>query len=185
MNIDEFNFIKEKYGEVASWAVWSESAGGDTSDLSVFDDTHIITNVLHTRYVFVALNISFPIDSEKPFGNFHGGKRDFMLRDAIEGTPLVGAYMTDLIKFFPNPSASEVVRYFRKNKDLLDKHLEYFEEEIQFAGANSETTLVAVGNDAHRLLVDSGIDRKIVKISHYAAQIKKTEYRNQILRLCN
>ena len=28
MDLEKFNFIKQKYGHVASWAIWKEVCGG-------------------------------------------------------------------------------------------------------------------------------------------------------------
>ena len=81
MNDSLFFEIKKTYGQVGSWALWSDSGTSDTSDLTIFNtlENSNVLNILHTRVVFVALNISGPIDKCRPFGNFHGGKRDKFL----------------------------------------------------------------------------------------------------------
>lgn len=41
INVQKYRAIKAKYGYVASWALWSESASSDTSDIEMFDD-HLV-----------------------------------------------------------------------------------------------------------------------------------------------
>jgi len=159
MDLITFENLKKEYGAVASWAIWADSTGGDTSDLSIFEDSSLSDSIkiMHTKFIFVALNISKPIDANRPFGNFHGGRRDFMLRNAIKDTPLEGAYMTDIIKFHPDLHSSSVTKYFR-----------FFLEEIKAVGALDDTTLVALGNDAFTLLQSTGTNLKILKLTHYS-----------------
>ena len=180
INVQKYRTIKAKYGHVASWALWSESASADTSDIGMFDDHLVPLDFLHARFVFVGLNISQPIAESRPFGNFHGGKRDFMLRDAIKGTSLEGAYMTDLIKLFPDPSAASVVKHFKKNPHQLNFHLTELHSELNNVGADDETTLIALGNDCFSFLSEHVCDRNILKLTHYAATISKVKYRDEV-----
>jgi hypothetical protein len=180
INIQKYRAIKAKYGHVASWALWSESASSDTSDIEMFDDHLVPLDFLHARFVFVGLNISQPIAASRPFGNFHGGKRDFMLRDAIEGTSLEGAYMTDLIKLFPDPSAASVVKHFKKSPHQLNFHLTGLRSELNDVGSDDETTLIALGNDCFKFLCEHVRDRCVVKLTHYAATISKVKYRDEV-----
>lgn len=182
MKINTFEILKKKYGRVASWAIWADSQSSDTSDISMFEGDSLVDSIkiMNTRFVFVALNISGPIDVCKPFGNFHGGKRDFMLRDAIKDTVLEGAYMTDIIKFHPDKNASSVTRYFKNNPEKLAEHFNTFIDEIDLLGASRDSVLIALGNDAHALLERTGTSLKIVKLTHYAAQIKKSDYRQEV-----
>lgn len=185
MDILTFDNLKRKYGRVASWAIWSNSHDSDTSDISMFNGDKLFDSlkIMHSRFIFVALNISGPIDESKPFGNFHGGKRDFMLRDAIKGTELEGAYMTDIIKFYPDKNAPSVTSYFKKNPQELDYHFKFFLDEINAVGASKHSVLVALGNDAYTLLLATSTCHKIIKLTHYAAQIKKSDYRNEVKNL--
>jgi len=170
MDLITFENLKKEYGAVASWAIWADSTGGDTSDLSIFEDSSLSDSIkiMHTKFIFVALNISKPIDANRPFGNFHGGRRDFMLRNAIKDTPLEGAYMTDIIKFHPDLHSSSVTKYFKQNPDKLTGHFRFFLEEIKAVGALDDTTLVALGNDAFTLLQSTGTNLKILKLTHYS-----------------
>ena len=72
MDINKYNFIKNKYGLHASWAVWAEEADKPKSnmgDLSVFDDENILQE-LNPNIVLVALNFSVSGVVQKPFQNF-------------------------------------------------------------------------------------------------------------------
>ena len=37
MDQKKFNDIKQAYGDVASWALWSDTNDGDTSDVSILE----------------------------------------------------------------------------------------------------------------------------------------------------
>lgn len=185
MELDHFVEIKSLYGAVASWALWAESDRGDTSDLSIFDATPQNEKIkrLHSKFVFVALNISGPL--RQPFSNFHGGKRDFMLRDALLGTVLEGAYITDLIKNYEDKSASSVVSHFKKNQDALSAHLRSFVQELDVIGANNETVLISLGNGVFDLLSDCSLPYRVRKMTHYAAPVSKLAYRKEATDLLN
>ena len=184
MNLQSFGKIKKLYGSVASWAVWRDVENSDTSDLSLFDEESInsILPKLHTRFVLVALNISGPLD--KPLSNFHGGRRDFMLRDAIKDTVIEGSYMTDLIKDHEDKKASSVVSYFKNNKNAFDEHIRNFQIELDAVGATRDSVLVALGSDVHRLLVSASLPYRVERLTHYSARtIGKEAYRHEVERL--
>jgi len=72
---EKFDFIKEKYGHHASWAVWAEPA--DTSktnmgDLTILDPeiNKDLLSQLNPNIILVALNFSMEVKLE-PWGNFH------------------------------------------------------------------------------------------------------------------
>ena len=71
---NRFNFIKEKYGLHASWAVWVNE--GDTpksnmGDLSIFEKDEILLK-LNPNIILVGLNLSVSGVVLNPFQNFHG-----------------------------------------------------------------------------------------------------------------
>ena len=178
--------IKKIYGQVGSWALWSDSGTSDTSDLSIFNTSKNsnLLNILHTRVVFVALNISGPIDKSRPFGNFHGGKRDFMLRDAIEGTPLKGGYMTDIIKFHPEINSSAVARFFSQHPNKLNEHFATFRRELDDIKATQETSIIALGNLAHDLIQQADLTNPLFKLTHYSSPtLGKTRYKLEVQEL--
>lgn len=182
-DLDRLTMIRAKYGEVASWALWSTTQNSDTSDTSIFELIPGNKNLgrLHSNVIFVALNISGQI--KIPFGNFHGGKRDFMLRDALKDTPLEGAYMTDLIKNYENKDAAAVVRYFKSHPVEFEQHVTNFQQEISDVSGSMAPTLIALGNGVFELLTKSNINLQIHKLTHYSATISKVKYRSEVKRL--
>jgi hypothetical protein len=69
-----FHSIKEKYGNVSSWALWATSENSKTKlgmdDISFFENpSDTVLDVLNPNIVLVGLNISERI--ERIFGNFH------------------------------------------------------------------------------------------------------------------
>lgn len=188
LTLSRFQEIKNLYGGVASWAIWGTPKKGtsDTSDLSPFGDSEIGLTLpkLHTRIILVALNISGPLD--RPLSNFHGGSRDFMLRDAVAGTMFEGAYMTDLIKNYEDKNAASVVKFFRANKSEFDQHVKFFLEELEFVGATKKSVLVALGGDAYQLLSSANLSFEVEKLSHYSARtLGKERYRNEVSALAS
>jgi len=183
MHIKKYEELKEKYGHVASWAIWTNNSDANTSDLTALEDN---LKKLHVRTIFVALNISgTESDYPKTFCNFHGGKRDFMLRDAIKNTALEGSYITDILKFFPETDSTKVKRYFKENSNELNAHIEYFLQEMKDVGANENTLLIALGDAAFEILQQAQIEFTIAKITHYSAPISKIDYRNEVLSIIN
>ena len=186
MNDSLFFEIKKTYGQVGSWALWSDSDTSDTSDLTIFNasENSNVLNTLHTRVIFVALNISGPIDKCRPFGNFHGGKRDFMLRDAIRGTPLEGGYMTDIIKFHPEINSSAVARFFSQHPNELNKHFANFRGELADIKATEETKIIALGNLAHDLVQQADLTNPLFKLTHYSSPtLGKARYKLEVQEL--
>ena len=60
VTLDVYRNIKKKFGDHASWAIWSEPQSGnwsskeDVGDLSVFDDTQILKE-LNPNIVFLSI----------------------------------------------------------------------------------------------------------------------------------
>ena len=192
MNYSTFEKIKKTYGRVSSWALWRAGKTiSDTSNISLFINPSKDTlQTLHVNYIFVGLNISGPISQDKPFGNFHGGRNDYWLRDAIRDTQLVGSYMTDILKFHVDPNSNSVVKYFRENKADLNKHVIKFRQELEDIGANKCSTLIALGNDTFSILNSASLENPILKLKHYAYRQKRGEnkaltYRNEVKELLN
>ena len=93
----KFEFIKEKYGHYASWAIWAEEGDKSKSnmgDLTIFDRGNYpnLFQQLKPEIILVGLNISRRI--EKPLANFHGSNRDaYKIKYALNNSPFWGAYM--------------------------------------------------------------------------------------------
>ena len=125
-NVDEFleeniwgkvNGEKKKIPYVASFADWS-------------DDFRNNLNKIEGNTILLGLNISSSIG--KPWENFHSKSNgDERLKYACEGV-FDRAYITDLIKDFPNGKSSEAMNAFKNNETLRHASVEMFVREIAF-----------------------------------------------------
>jgi len=187
MDKDKFQFIKNKYGDGGSWAVWAEE--GDTpksnvGDLSVFDteSNPDILGALNPEIVLVGLNGS-RASTKYSFANFHDSRpvaMDFKIRYAVEGTKLWGAYMTDIIKDFNEKESGKMMQYLRANKEFEKENVQTFRQEIQDIGACSPT-LVAFGNDSYSILKRNfDGEYPLFKLSHYSNYSSKEKYRDEV-----
>ncbi|GHV25199.1 hypothetical protein AGMMS4952_02370 [Spirochaetia bacterium] len=115
--------------QVASFALWDEK---NPKDLAIIEDS---IDELKVHYVFVALNFGGN-DTErapwwKDWNNFHcttgpnGG--DSRLQNLLNKSKFKGAYMTDIIKNYPTPSAAHLA----KMQDIDEPtHIKWFVDEI-------------------------------------------------------
>jgi len=85
-SMTEYLYLKEKYGNVASWALWNDDNEKDTS---IIEEN---IGLLHSRFVGIGLNISKPVST---WSNFRGGKHDRKLRKTFNNGRLKGFYLTD------------------------------------------------------------------------------------------
>ena len=186
---EKFDSIKEKYGRVASWAIWAhedEEPKSNMGDLTVLDPeiNKNLLSELNPNVVLVALNFSEDVN-HKPFENFHaGGKfQDYKTRYALRDSPYWGGYMTDIIKNQPEKNSDELVKYLKTHPDEVQSNVESFRQELRDIGAN--TKLVAFGKAVHDILKKNLPEFEIVKIPHYAAQNynNKDEYRKLVRQL--
>jgi hypothetical protein len=187
MKLDKFNLIKEKYGDVASWACWSpqmdDKKKSGIDDLSIFDssNTHNVIDRLHTEGVLVAYNISRD-DIHEPFQNFHSSNpknTDYKLRYGLIDTNLWGCYMTDILKDFVEVKAEKAAKYFRDNPDQLIPHIKSFKEELNFV-CDYKPILFALGEHVYNLLMKNFKNEyQIIKIYHYASAIKLDKFCQQ------
>lgn len=183
----KFEFIKEKYGYWASWAVWADEGltpKSNIGDLSVFELPNIWTS-LNPNIVLVGLNISRG-SIRAPFANFHDLKpqaTDYKIRYALKNSPFWGGYMTDIIKDFDQKSSQKVVSYLKSNKKFEDDNVKIFRDELRDIGATNPT-LVAFGKDTYSILIKNFINQyPILKVSHYANYSSKENYREEVREL--
>lgn len=156
INIETFETIRKKYGNVASWAVWANEADKPKSnmgDLSIFDliRNPSLLDVLKNNVVMVGLNSSRLIFHTEPFMNFHDknpNANDFKIRFAFRGTEYYGAYMTDVIKNLDMKDSNDVNYLLKKNPAIIHKNILVFREELADLQA-SKPILLAFGNDAY------------------------------------
>ena len=187
---EKFNFIKEKYQFYSSWAVWAEQGDkpkSNVGDLSVLDpkQNKNLLKILNPNIILVALNISRG-DVMEPFANFHDKSSratDFKIRYALKDTPLWGAYMTDIIKDFEELISGNVLSYLKKNKDFEIENVNFFRQELIEVGA-TKPTLIAFGNIVYEIL-NRYLENefKTFKITHYAHQMSKENYREEVKKI--
>ena len=183
---EKFDFIKEKYNQQASWAVWAKQGDTPTSnmgDMSVLDPDRnkTLLSELNPHVVLVALNFSIDIKHES-WENFHKYRphaTDFKTRYALRDTPLWGAYMTDILKDYPEKDSQKVNAHLKKHPELEQQNITRFRQEITDIGATNPL-LVAFGDIVYDILKRNLMDFKIVKIPHYAHHISKEKYREQV-----
>ena len=183
---EKFEYIKERYGNVGSWAIWADEdikPKSNIGNLTILDpdiNTTLLSQ-LNPNVVLVGLNISRAI--EVPLANFHDkrkGSNDFKIRFAFRGSPYWGGYMTDIIKDFEQIISGEVVSYLNSNKQFELKNFENFKQELTDIGANNPS-LIAFGNDSYDILKRNLKDKfEILKVIHYAHFINKEKYREHV-----
>ena len=183
----KFYFIKEKYQFYSSWAVWAEQGDkpkSNVGDLSVLDpkQNKNLLKTLNPNIILVALNISRG-DIAEPFANFHDKSSratDFKIRYAIKDTPIWGAYMTDIIKDFEELISGNVLSYLKKNRKFEIENINFFRKELIEIGAKNPI-LIAFGNIVYEIL-NRYLENefKIFKITHYAHQMSKEKYREEV-----
>jgi hypothetical protein len=184
LEIDRYHKVREKHGLHSSWAIWAEETDtpkSNMADISFFDDESIVEQ-LNPNNILVGLNISGY--TPKSFENFHGkGGGAFKIRYATKDTPLWGAYLTDIIKDYPEMESGNVMKYLRKNKDFVLENVSSFREEIADIGAVNPT-LYAFGNDTHSILEEHLRGEFVIKkIMHYSHYISKEKYREHVLEI--
>ena len=183
---EKFDFIKKKYGKHVSWAIWEREDEKPTSNIGNMSvlDPEINKNLLselNPDIVLVALNFSVDIKHE-PWENFHKYRphaTDFKTRYALRDTPLWGAYMTDILKDYPEKDSNKVNAHLKKHPELEQQNITRFRQEITDIGANNPL-LVAFGGIVYEILRRNLKDFKIVKIPHYAHFMNKEKYRDQV-----
>lgn len=184
---EKFELIKEKYGYVASWAVWvdaDEKPKSNIGDLGVFDinkNPHLLEQ-LKPEVVMVGLNFARTVE-KKIFGNFHDPSpygQDYKIRYAFQNTKYYGAYMTDIIKDLVLLEAGNVVSHLKNNPEFEKQNIELFRKELADLGAVNPL-LIAFGNDAFNVLNKYFTDTyEIIKVPHYSNHISKENYKSQI-----
>lgn len=179
--------LKDKYGAVASWALWSPAGitkKSNTADLSIFDDSHLLDK-LNAKYVFVALNAAnHPNPQILPaWSCFHSNYRyqnDYKLRTATKGTRFEGAYITDVIKYYVETDSTKVKSAIRKDPAIVTNNLIYLQEELNLLKSSNNginPILIALGNDVYDLLNKYITGCTIKKVKHYAGYFSDDWYK--------
>ena len=187
---ENYEYIKDKYGHMSSWAIWSEQNGNIKSgmgDISFFENPTIsLLKLLNPNIVLVGLNISKEIP--RVFGNFHpdySSAQDYKTRYAVKDTIFWGAYMTDIIKDFSEMVSGNMMKYLSKNKTFEKENIKTFEQELSDIGSTNPI-IIALGNDSYKILKRNLNEKyKIYKVSHYSAYITKEKLRLEFEKLGN
>ena len=187
MDLEKFNFIKKKYGHVASWAIWKEvgeTPKSNMGDLNILDPQQNpnLLSQLKPDVVFVGLNTSRDISDTSPFSNFHSSSRyaqDYKIRFALKDTELWGGYMTDIIKDYPELHGHTVRGYLNENPDVEKKNIETFLEELIDLETDNPT-IIAFGNAVNNILTRNlKKEFNIFRVTHYAHFINPKRYREE------
>lgn len=184
-----FNLIKDKHGHYASWAAWADEGvrpKDNIGDLSVFDlDSNPgLLRQLKPKFILVGLNISRRI--ETPLGNFHDQRpqaMDYKIRFALKGTPLWGAYMTDIIKGFEQKVSGKMMSYLKEHPRFEEEQARRFRAEVHDLGVENRA-VVAFGCDAHKILCRNFMgEYRIILLPHYSNYGSKEKYREEVLAI--
>ena len=144
ISMDKYQLLKEEFGSLASWALWDKACKKPKSRENVGSmdwksDEDALIKKIKTDFVFVAFNGSSQHDGETGhkqndcWSNFHSCYeygRDHKLRYAILGSVAEGSYITDLIKNDKSKTAKEKVNEYKKNRALLERHIDTLKREI-------------------------------------------------------
>ena len=199
MSISEasYNELKTQFGDVASWALWSDPTAAPTSniaDLSVFDVPKV-WNSLNTGYVFVGLNAAnhnqMHVDDWSSFHSSYSHQKDYKLRYALtHDDRFWGSYITDIIKGYPETNSHRVMEAVKSGRIDMNKHGAVFEKELDLLSIpGTEPILIALGGDTYKLLkkcLSSNYHGRILKIYHYSYSYRGMSnldnYRNYVRR---
>ena len=192
IDLKQFEFIRQKHGAYASWAVWADAAENPKSnmgDMSIFDlaSNPRLLEVLKTNIIIVGLNIaSFARLLSEPFRNFHDPSpraNDFKIRYAFRDTEYYGAYMTDIIKGVGMIDSKDLLTHLRAHPPLVGQNIETFRGELRDLNCTAPTIL-AFGGGTYNIVHDnlgSGEYSQLIKLTHYSHYISKEKYREQVL----
>lgn len=191
ISIDLFNRIIDQYGQVASWAIWEKPSETPKSNISKMEllDPQINPNLLSqltTDVIFIGLNFSRETSFPKPFMNFHDSysrAHDYKIRFALDDTPYMGSYMTDLIKNFPEIKSSNVIKSLKKNPSLVTRAVNDFAEELRNI-ESKDSMIFCFGKDVFDILskhLDKSLYKNLINLTHYSHYIGQEEYREMFL----
>jgi hypothetical protein len=191
IDMKRFEFIREKHGSYASWAIWADAAEKPKSnmgDMSIFDlDLNPgLLQLLKSDVIMVGLNIaSFERLLSEPFRNFHDPNpraNDFKIRYAFRDTEYYGAYMTDIIKRVGMLKSNDLLTHLRANPDLIGQNIGIFREELRDLDCTAPAIL-AFGAGVYQIIRDN-LRRdeysRLIKLTHYSHYISKEKYRETV-----
>lgn len=198
ISMDKYQLLKEEFGSLASWALWDKACKKPKSRENVGSmdwksDEDALIKKIKTDFVFVAFNGSSQHDGETGhkqndcWSNFHSCYeygRDHKLRYAILGSVAEGSYITDLIKNDKSKTAKEKVNEYKKNKALLERHIDTLKREIGLLCGAKKPCLIALGRDTENFLKQT-LEKdgyKVFYLPHYSATTPKFDDYKKLLK---
>jgi hypothetical protein len=183
--------IRDKYGPVASWAVWEPAGDRPKSNMGpqkVFnlEANPSLLQTLRNDIVMVGLNFSREVEFAHAFSNFHDESpcaNDFKIRHAFWHTQYYGAYMTDVLKKRVILRARDVKHYINNNPSDVQSQTRAFEKELDDL-QSKKPMLLAFGGDAYGLLsrhLDKDRYGVLIRLTHYSHYIGMEKYRVEVL----
>lgn len=191
INLDDFEKVKSKWSAYSSWAVWTprqswqtpKAGMGDTSVLDPVQNQELLAT-LNPNIVFLGLNAASREVNPQPWGNFHDSNpraQDYKTRYALQGTPLWGAYMTDLFVGLHETDSAKVGKYIRENPEETNRQVNRLEKELSDIGAENPL-IIAFGGKvyevASKLLGDT---YRVEKMTHYSHAVKPDNLRQEAI----
>lgn len=165
--------MTRKLGKYGSWAIWDK----DNSDSTEIIKSNL--HILHSKYVFIALNKSYP--SKNNWQNFRGkrrGSHDRKLIRALNITPFRGSYMTDLFKSTNAKNANKLKSLIKTGRININNNVKKFLDEMKEIEVTNKTKLIIFGKYTKKMftkyfqdeIVSSKIDlNNIIFYEHYSS----------------
>ncbi|MBR4791372.1 MAG: hypothetical protein IK024_10815 [Treponema sp.] len=191
MKKELFDKIKKEYGKYASWAVFAEETDKPKSnmgDISILepDNNPELLKILKTNVIMVGLNFSHEVGDQNSFvfKNFHDSSRyaqDYKIRYAFRNTEYYGAYMTDIIKNYPQKDSNKVAKVLTPDK--ISENIEIFKNELKCIETKNPTIL-CFGKQVYDILsknLRKEYYKELIQITHYSYRIGKEKYKEVVL----
>lgn len=173
------------------WAPAGDKPKSNVGDLSIFNSEEKISAILPKLKPDIVLaglngaNGDGAIDENvRDFSNFHSHwhrATDYKVRHALAGTPLEGAFMTDVIKNHFETDSNVVARHLREDPAYEREKVEEFFSEI--TSISESPTVFAFGGMAYGLIQKYNNDRfRVFQLYHYAFTMGKKKFREETLK---
>jgi hypothetical protein len=184
------DLIKRKHGAYASWAVWAPPSGvpkSNMSNMDVLDERRnpALLETLNPSVVMIALNVASRSLSGQAFRNFHDPSpvaNDFKIRFAFTGTQFWGAYMTDVIKDFPETVSGRLLHHLKAHPEIVPRHVDTLRAELADL-PHHNPVILAFGGGVHALLqrhLTPDDYSLLIGLTHYSHRISKENYRERV-----
>lgn len=136
-NLDEYNNLISKYRSHASWAIWDYKNKVNTSIISQN------INQLHSKFVFLGLNISQPL-TDKHWSNFHEGPHNIRkLIYACNDNKLRGSYITDIFKGIVEPKSAQFINIL--SDKIISENVNLFNQEMRDIKIDDDSQFIILG----------------------------------------